>query len=211
MAKIKNFVFGVLVIGTLFAGAQIYFNPVVGTVAGDGGSADTDFPVVARIEGGMLEVASVSAKRQFFEELKPAIWGSALPFCKESGGISAAYKITYRIELEEKWPMVYQGQTLIAKVPELEPSLPVAIDTSSLKETGTTGCWFMLDLGTQEKALQGISSRLKTLALDEKTKSFAREDARETVKEFLRAWTTSQTDYPELAPEVPIKVLFPGE
>ena len=211
LARLKNVFFGALVIVTLMAGAQIYFNPVVGTTEGKGSSADTDFPVVARIKGGMLEVSSVSARRQFTEDLSPAVWGKALPFCKESGGISAVYKITYRVKLEEKWPLVFRDNKLIARVPELEPSLPVAIDTASIKETGTTGCWFMLDLGTQELALQKITGRLEVRALNRKTKDFGRDEARETVIEFLRTWAFSQSDYPEIAPDVEIIVLFPGE
>lgn len=211
MARIKNIVFGTLAIVTLIAGAQIYLNPVVGTNEGEGGSADVDFPVVARIKGGMLEVSSVSARRQFIEDLSPAIWGKTLPFCKESGGISAVYKITYRVKLEEKWPLVFSGGKLIARVPELEPSLPVAIDSASIKETGTTGCWFMLDLGAQELALQKITVRLEALALKQKTRDFGRDEARKTVKEFLRTWAFSQSDYPEIAPDVPITILFPGE
>lgn len=184
---------------------------MIGTTDGESSAADTDIPVVARIKGGMLEVASVSGTKHFSEQTSPAILGKALPFCKETSGINAAYKITYRIRLKDKWQMRFHDGELIARVPDLVPSLPVAIDTASLAKTGTDGCWFMLDLGTQNKVLKRISRNLKTRAIDPRTKIFAREAARKTVTEFLRTWAFSQKDYPELAPDAPIKILFPGE
>lgn len=211
MSRIRNFGFIVLTIVLIGVAFKFYFTPLIGTTEGESNAADLDIPVVARIKGGMLEVASVSGTKHFSEQVSPTVLGKAIPFCKETSGINAAYKITYRLKLMDKWPMRYSDGQLIARVPDLVPSLPVAIDTASLAKTGTDGCWFMLDLGTQNKVLKRISRNLRNRAIDPRTKLFAREEARKTVAEFLRTWTFNQKDYPDLAPDAPIKILFPGE
>ncbi|MCX7285025.1 MAG: hypothetical protein NTX28_13425 [Novosphingobium sp.] len=121
------------------------------------------------------------------------------------------YKITYRVRVGERWTVsIYQGR-LIAKVPELEPSLPVAIDTARLKRGATEKCWFVPEMGAKDRALKSISPELAKLANNDRTKDFVRSEARKTIAEFLRVWALEQKAYPGLAPDAPITVIFPGE
>jgi hypothetical protein len=174
-------------------------------------SANLDFPVVVPVKGGMLEVASVTGTRSIPRATDPEILGQALSFCREKASWSVPYKITYRLKLGEKWPLRYRNGTLYARVPELEPSLPVAFDTRRTREGASESCWFIPDLGTRKRAFKAISPELAKLAQSPETKKFAREAARKTVIEFLRTWALNQKQYPEVDPDAEIRVFFPGE
>ncbi|GLI99778.1 hypothetical protein [Sphingobium sp. BS19] len=180
-------------------------------VPAEGQSSDVDFPVVVRIKGGMLEVASVTSIRSFPKSSDPTVLGQAIPYCREKASWDAPYKITYRLRLGERWPLRYYDGTLIARVPDLDPSLPVAFNSAKLRKGAEESCWFMPDRGTRDRALKSISPELEKLAKSQKMKDFARESARKTVTEFLRTWAFSQTDYGDLPPDTRIKVIFPGE
>lgn len=180
-------------------------------VPDEGHSSNLDFPVVIRVDGGMLEVASVTGQRVFPKATDPAILGKAIPYCREKASWAAPYKITYRLRLGERWPLRYYDGTLIARVPELEPALPVAFDSSQLRKGAEESCWFIPDQGTRDRALRSISPALEAMANDPNTKNFARESARKSVTEFLRAWAFNQTVYGNLPPDTKIKVMFPGE
>ena len=177
----------------------------------EGQSSDVDFPVVIRIKGGMLEVASVTGTRHFPKSTDPAILGQAIPYCREKASWAAPYKITYRLKLGERWPLRYHDGTLIARVPDLDPSLPVAFDSAKLRKGAEESCWFIPNQGTRDRALKSISPELEKLAKSQKTKNFARESARKTVTEFLRTWAFNQNAYGDLPPDTKIKVIFPGE
>ncbi len=177
----------------------------------EGRSADVDFPVVVRIKGGMLEVASVSGTRSFPKSTDPTFLGQSISYCREKAVWTAPYKITYRLKLEERWPLRYKNGIVFAQVPELDPSIPVAIDTEKLAKGPEESCWFASDMKTREKALKSISPQLRDLANSQKVKHFAKEKARQTVTEFLRTWAFNQKEYPEITPDTKIVVIFPGE
>ena len=180
-------------------------------VVAEGISADVDFPVVLGVKGGMLEVAQITGRRSFPKSTDPVILGQAVTFCRERASWTAPYRITYRLRLGNRWTLRYRNGTLFAKVPELEPALPVAFDTIGLQKGAKESCWFAPDMGTRERALRSISPELAKIAKGKKTKDFAREVARRTVVEFLRTWTMKQTDYAAVASDAPIRVIFPGE
>ena len=177
----------------------------------EGIPADLEGPIVARIKGGMLEVATYSGVRNFPKATDPKVLGRAFPYCRERASWSAPFKITYRMRLQSKWNLRYSHGKIIAQVPEMEPSLPVAFDSERLSKGAQESCWFIPDQGTREQALRSITPKLKSLALNSATKNAARESARKTVREFLRTWALNQRDYPNLPADAPISVLFPGE
>ncbi|WP_298287225.1 hypothetical protein [Novosphingobium sp.] len=177
----------------------------------ESGSADTSFPAVIRIKGGLLEVASVTGERSFAKAIDPQFAAFALEYCREKASVTVPYKITYRVRVGERWIVsIYRGR-LIAKVPELEPSLPVAINTAKLRRGAMEKCLFVPEMGAMDRALKSISPELAKLANNDRTKDFARPEARKTVAEFLRVWALEQKAYPGLAPDAPITVMFPGE
>lgn len=174
-------------------------------------SADVDMPVVIRVKGGMLEVATLKNRRSFSGASDPTILGMAIPYCREKSVWHANYSITYRVRLGERWAIQYAKGRLIARAPELEPALPVAIDTRSLVNTANEKCWFAMSGGTKDRVLKRISSDLEKTAKGMPAKNYARTEARQTIVEFIRTWAFNQKDYPSLAPDAPISVIFPGE
>lgn len=180
-------------------------------VAEEGQSADIDFPVVLRVKGGMLEVASIKGRKAFPKATDHTLLGQSIPYCREKASWEVPYKITYRLKLGTQWPLRYRNGTLYARVPELEPSLPVAIDTEKLTRGAEESCWFLPNLGTRERALKSITPQLNAIARSGSAKKHAREAARQTVIEFLRTWAFNQRDYPKLSPGAKIVVMFPGE
>jgi hypothetical protein len=183
------------------------------TVLEEEDEADVDFPTVVRVKGGMLEVATVRGRKNFGGATDPTVLGIPIPYCRERAGWNVNYSVTYRIRLRERWPIRYRSVgigEIYAQVPELEPSLPVAIDTSSLVRSASEKCWFMLPMNTRDRVLKRMSADLRSLAQSDRTKRFAREKARQTVTEFLRTWALNQTD-PRVSPGAKIHVFFPGE
>lgn len=213
MGQIRKLAFAVLaVILLVLVLKELLPSTFEGTpVPGSDRSADVDFPVVIRVKGGLLEVASTTGTRSFSSESDPTLFGITFSYCREKSVWTTKYKITYRVKLGERWTIRASKGQLIARVPELEPSLPVAIDTSSLANTANEKCWFALPMGTKDRVLKQISNNLQKIATSQQAKDFARPDARKTVIEFIRTWAFEQKDYPELAPDAPIKVIFPGE
>lgn len=208
-------IFGVIVVLLLLLVVALlgsdYGNLVGSEDAGEASSAEVDFPVVVAVKGGMLEVAQVKGRRSFPKSTDPVVLGKSIPFCREKASWTVPYAITYRLKLEERWTLRYRNGTLFAQVPELEPALPVAIDTTRLEDGAEESCWFVPDLGTRDRALRSIGPDLARVAKEDRTKRFARERARQTVREFLRTWTLNQGDYDRVAPDADIRVIFPGE
>ena len=213
MSKIKNILIIILIVIILAFAAIRFLPPIIGNspASDEDESASPDIPIVIRVEGGTIEVASVTGKRHFSGANDPTIMGQRLPFCRETAAWNAEYKITYRIKLGEKWPIKYQGGRLKALVPELEPSLPIAIDTRTLAETGLSKCWLMWNLNTRTRVLKGISADLEKLANQPGTKKFAREAAIETLREFIRTWAFNQKQYLTVSPDAPIDISFQGD
>ncbi len=203
----------IILLVSLFAVGKTFSGDFVASedVGAEGISADVDFPVVVGVKGGMLEVAQVTGRRSFPKSTDPVILGQAVPYCRERASWTAPYRITYRLRLGDQWTLRYRDGKLFAQVPELEPALPVAFDSRGLETGAKESCWFVPDLGTRERAMKSISPELAKIAKNKKTKDFAREAARHTVMQFLRTWTMRQTSYADVAPDAPIRVIFPGE
>lgn len=173
--------------------------------------ADVDFPVILRVNGGALEVASIAGRKSFPKAVGPTILGKSIRYCREKASWVVPYKITYRVVLGERWKIRFNNGRIIAKVPELSPSLPVAIDTRKTKAGAQSSCWFVPDMETRQKAFEQISPKLEIMAKSQSSKNFARQAARKTIREFLRNWVFTQEAYPNIPPDAPIKVIFPGE
>jgi hypothetical protein len=206
-------ILGLAVIFLLFSIRDVFSQGLTGTrdVEAEGQSADVDFPVAVAVKGGMLEVVQVAGRRSIPKSTDPVILGQSFSYCREEASWTVPYRITYRLNLGERWTLRYRNGALYARVPELEPALPVAFDTGGTQKGAKESCWFVPDLGTRERAFKAISPELAKFANSKAAKDFAREQARVTVVSFLRTWAFNQTDYPDVAPDTQIRVIFPGE
>lgn len=206
-------IIGLAAILVLIGVRELYLEGFAGArdVVAEGRSGDLDFPVAVGVKGGMLEVVQVTGTRSIPRSTDPVILGQAVTYCRERASWTVPYKITYRLNLGERWELRYRDGTLYARAPELEPALPVAFNTGQTQKGAEESCWFVPDLGTRERAFKAISPELARIANSKATKDFAREKARQTVIDFLRTWAFNQTEYPDVNPDTKIRVIFPGE
>lgn len=173
-------------------------------------SAPDDFPVVMRTNGGLLEVATLKHRRTFNLTNEITILGFPMPFCKETASYTVDTYITYRVRLAQRWVAEFKQQHLYVTAPPLEPSLPVAFDTSRMRAT-IKSCSLVPSMDTQNDLLRRISGRLKQDALDPRRIAFVKDHgARDTVREFVQKWLISQKGY-NIPANTPIDVAFKGE
>jgi hypothetical protein len=170
------------------------------------GSHGSDVPVVIRTSGGMLEVATVRHRRNFNLTNVLTVAGLRIPFCKATASYTLDVALTYRVRLARDWSALYRDKRLEITAPRLEPSLPVAFDTTRMR-TALQECPFMPP-GTQAQLLRLISGQLEKDAEGPAYLQLAENGgARETVREFVRKWLVSQKAY-DIPTDIPIDVTF---
>ena len=86
--------------------------------------------VVMRTPGGLLEVSTVSTEERFDSTTTHTILGVPLGETVAQIRVPAVYR--YHIALAKEWQIRVVGDALVVIAPRVEPSLPVAIDTSRL-------------------------------------------------------------------------------
>jgi hypothetical protein len=204
-------VFVVLIIGLAIGAQRLWtrYNPDPG--------GDFSGPKVFRTNGGLLEVATVKYHRTFNLTQMHVILGLPVPFCKQSASYTVDTYITYRVRLAKYWSASYKnprrdawaarkwwrpdtwlregGSTALpparlrVSAPRLEPSLPVAFDTSTLRSHAQK-CFWMPDLNTQDDLLMHMSAELERDARSPYFINFARNHgAQDTVREFVQKWS----------------------
>ncbi len=166
-------------------------------------------PVVTTLPGGLLETATIRMAEDFYKSDARTWWGIYLGNTVSHVQVAATYR--YGVPLADaSWQIVTRGQITVVVAPELRPSLPVAVDTSTWRERTANG-WARFDKQEQLEALrQGISADLEARARDERRVALAREASRRTIGEFVEAWVLRQSGE-ELDPFDAIKVYFDGE
>lgn len=147
----------------------------------------SDPPVVETIPGGLLETATIRMTEDFYRSDQRHWWGIYLG--NTVSHIQAAATYRYGVKLDDPaWEVVTRGQTTVVVAPDLQPSLPVSIDTGTWREKTENG-WARFDGPTQLEALRrSISADLEERARDVKRIALAREASRRTIAEFVETW-----------------------
>jgi hypothetical protein len=168
----------------------------------------SEVPVVMRTEGGLLEVAVIRAQERFSRIDAREFWG--IPLGTTVSHIQAPAFYRYHIELARQWPLVIRGKTCIVRAPALQPSLPVAFDTSAM-QTFTQNGWARFNSRDNLEALQkAMSAELELRARSEAYRQLVTEPARQTVKEFVARWLVKEGSW-GTGSGYEVQVLFPGE
>lgn len=146
-----------------------------------------DPPVVTTLPGGLLETATIRMDEDFYKSDAKRWWGIYLGNTVSHIQVSATYR--YGVPLaDEAWEIVTQGQTTIVVAPNLQPSVPVAIDTATWREKTVSG-WARFDKQDQLEALRrSLSGDLEERARDGRRVALAREASRRTIGEFVDGW-----------------------
>lgn len=177
--------------------------PVVHETDGD------NMPVVIRTKGGLLEVATVVHRKAYSSESDGTILGMRIPGCKSRRQVSVKAFITYRIPLAEEWEAEVRNGRFFVDAPQLQPALPVAFDTGSIKKVAQD-CMIIDGEKKYDDLVARISQQLAVSAKSVQYKQIARPYARKTVKEFVRKWMTTQEEF-KARSNMPIDVAFEGE
>jgi hypothetical protein len=180
----------------------------------EGNFASNDFPVIIRTAGGFLEAATIRHRRTFNLTNVFTFLGKKVPICKEKASVTVDTYITYRVRLAKRWAAELENGQLYVTAPRLEPSLPVAFDTSTFSAE-IDKCALAPGLDSQNDLMRSISARLKKDAFDPERIAYAMDNglkggARETVREYVQKWLVRQKGY-NIPPDTPIEVSFEGE
>ena len=174
-------------------------------------STQADAPqqvIVMRTPGGWLEVATLGVTERFTRRDHKQLWGVDLGETVSDVALRATYR--YRLPLAARWPVRVDGQAVEVDAPALQPALPVAFDTASLRKHTRSG-WARFNKHENLAALErGLSAALQTRAQSEAYRAWVTEPARRTVAEYTRTWLLRSGDWSHAQPPE-VRVRFPDE
>ena len=177
---------------------------------GDGasGSRGGGIPIVMRSPGGLLEIATVTVHERFTRTDTKEFWGLPLGTTVSIVQVPVTYR--FHIEMAREWPIQLQGKTAVVRAGEVQPSLPVAIDTGKMEKYTQNG-WARFNKDDNLAQLEkSITAELGLRARDPATRQLAMDAGRKTVREFVTTWLLKEQGWKQDA-EHRVVVLFPGE
>ena len=175
---------------------------------GAGGGTASGIPVVMRSPGGLLEIATVTVHERFTRTDTREFWG--LPLGTTVSIIQVPVTYRFHIEMAREWPIQLQGRTATVRAGEVQPSLPVAIDTGRMEKYTQNG-WARFNKDENLAQLEkSITAELQNRARDPATRQLAMDAGRKTVREFVTTWLLKEQGWKQDAGHK-VVVLFPGE
>lgn len=169
----------------------------------------SDPPVVETTPGGLLEVATLRMTEDFYKSDRLTWWGIYLGETVSQVQVAATYR--YGVPLSDPaWTIVTRGLVTVVVAPELQPSLPVAIDTATLREHTQNG-WARFDKEVNLQELRrSVSETLAARASDPTRAVLVREAGRRTIAEFVEQWLIGRSEWTSDVFSS-VKVYFAGE
>jgi hypothetical protein len=166
-------------------------------------------PVVTTTPGGLLETATVRMSEDFYRSDSRSWWGLYLGTTVSQ--IQAAVVYRYGVPLSDPgWKIVSRGPIAVVVAPPLRPSLPVAIDTATIRERTASG-WARFDKDVQlEDLRRSMSADLAGRAADQTRVALVVEASRRTIAEFAEEWLLARGDWQRGA-FTSVKVYFTDE
>jgi hypothetical protein len=156
-------------------------------------TVSTVSPVVMRTPGGLLEVSTITTEERFDSSTSHTVLGVSVGTTVAQIRVPAVYR--YHIPLAKDWTFRQTGSALVVIAPQVQPSLPVAIDTAKL-QSFTLGIWSPLAGGPVTASLQkSITATLAAKAPTADLIKLQREAARQTVTDFVQKWVVQQPQW----------------
>lgn len=146
-----------------------------------------EVPKALQTPGGLLEVSRIDAPAEVLERTESGNVGF-FDFGANVSRIRVAAVYRYHVPLAGKWTIIRRRDKVFVIAPRVVPSLPVAIDTGTMRQSTEAG-WLRFDKAATAAAAQ----RQLTQALGQRAASPSyvaqqREVARTTVSEFVARW-----------------------
>lgn len=141
---------------------------------------------VIQTPGGLLQVSTLRSSEVFQTSKDHTILG--VPVGKTTSQIRVPAIFNYHVQLAPEWRVTVRNNTFTVIAPSVQPTLPVAIDTSQLEKL-TSGTWSLFTGdGELEQLQRSITPSLATKAQTPLFIQLQREAARKTVNEFVTQW-----------------------
>lgn len=156
-----------------------------------------ELPVFKAIVGGNLEVGTGEATEDFKRSDARYTAFGWVYLGETTSEIRVPVIYRYHLALAGNWRLDQAGKVCIVTVPKLEPSLPVAIDTTRMEKHASNG-WSRFDKINQLDQLEKeLTPTLEQYARDEKHVDTARQKFRPVVADFVRAWLLKEQQWSE--------------
>ena len=196
-----------LLLSNVFFGYKFFFPPRV-VIPPILPPQERDVPVTFRTEGGLLEVAGMIKQEDFLQEdnLKWWVvsWGTTISQIR----VEATYR--YHVKLSGAWNVRVKDSLCIVEAPQLEATLPVAIDTEKTVHNTEQGWARFNGEENFELLSKSISEKLQEKANKPEYLNLIREPARKTIEEFIASWLLKENLWGNSEWHI-IKVIFPDE
>lgn len=171
-------------------------------------SALSEEILVMRTRGGWLEVSTVKSTELFDSAVDHDIFGLSLGQTVTRIRVPAHF--TYRIRLAPQWKVLRHDDSFLVVVPQVEPSLPVAVDLAQMQKYAS-GIWSPLTgPAALDQLERQITAKLARKAVSPFYIQLQRDAARRTVAEFVQKWLVTHSPW-DKADSRKIRVLFADE
>ena len=149
-------------------------------------------PTVQGNEGNILEIATATSTEAFASQTYYTAFGKQVPGTRVVSKITVPATYRYHIDLSKDWHLVPRDQRIYIVAPDIRPTLPIAIDTGSMKKE-VEGSWMRINEQADLDALQAtLTTELAQRAADPKTVEQISDEARLSVAKFAKAWLLSR-------------------
>ena len=138
--------------------------------------------------GARLELAAFEATEILRNTDELRIGWDLIPLGTTVTEIRVPVTYRYHLRFDEPWLLEVEGQSCVVYAPEIQPTLPPAIDTGRMEKFSERG-WFRFNEEEQMEELEhSITAVLSERAADSRHLEMVRERCRLEVAEFVRSW-----------------------
>ena len=138
--------------------------------------------------GARLELAAFEAVEILRSTDERRIGWDLIPLGTTVTEIRVPVTYRYHLRFDEPWLLEVEGQSCVVHAPEIQPTLPPAIDTGRMEKFSERG-WLRFNEEEQMEELErSITAVLSELAADPRHLEMVRERCRLEVAEFVRSW-----------------------
>ncbi len=138
--------------------------------------------------GARLELASFEATEILRSADELRIGWDLIPLGTTVSEIRVPVTYRYHLRFDESWLLEVEGQSCVVYAPDIQPTLPPAIDTGRMEKFSERG-WLRFNEEEQMEELEhSITAVLSERAADPRHLEMVRERCRLEVAEFVRSW-----------------------
>ncbi len=168
-----------------------------------------DIPTITSTHGNVLELATSRSEETFQrEDARNSFWDHVY-IGTTTAEIRAPVTFRYHLLLSDPWRLAAKGNVCVVYAPQFRPSLPPAIDTSSMEKHVDSG-WARFDSQAQLDQLEkDMSGMLNRRAQNKAHLDLVREQCRGSVADFVKSWLIQRAQWTNTFDA--IVVIFPDE